>query len=140
MKCIFATKCLQTGGKQPRDDYREFLESTVLFLGEIPPRGKQFHTPGAFHACWLSCAFHVRWLSKVIYCIKIYMFRKQFKLISKEEKALLSFNLFKSPLYLSSWFSCTFPEDAAINDLSLLKKFETYKSFDEKISQTAARH
>ena len=25
------------GGKQPRDDYREFLELTALFLGEIPP-------------------------------------------------------------------------------------------------------
>ena len=46
---IFATKYLQTGGKQPKDDYREFLELTVLFLGEIPPRGKQFNTPGAFH-------------------------------------------------------------------------------------------
>ena len=67
-----------------------------------------------------------------------YMFRKQFKLSSKEEKALLSFNLFAPLLYLSLWFSCTFPEDAAINDLLLLKKYETYKSFDEKISQTAA--
>ena len=89
----FATKCLQTGGKQSRDD-REFLELTVLFLGEIPLRGKQFNTPGVFH--------HAHWLSKVIYYIKIYMFRKQFKLTSKEEKALLSFNLFASLLDLSS--------------------------------------
>jgi len=126
---IFATKCLQTSGKQPRDDYKEFLELTLLFLGEIPPRGKRFNTPGAFH--------HARWLSKVIYSIKIYMFRKQFKVMPKEEKALLSFNLFASLLYMSSWFSCRFPEDAAINDLSLLKKFDTYKSVDEKISQTA---
>ena len=37
---IFATKCLQTGGKQRRDDYREFLKLTILFLGEIPPREK----------------------------------------------------------------------------------------------------
>ena len=40
LKDDFATKCLKTGGKQPRDDYREFLELTVLFLSEISPRGK----------------------------------------------------------------------------------------------------
>ena len=99
----FAKKCFQTDGKRSRDDYRVFLELTVLFFGEIPPRRKQFNTPGAFHqACYLS---------KVIYCTKIYMIRKQFKLASKEEKALLSFNLFAPLLYLSSWFSCTFPAD-----------------------------
>ena len=121
---------MQTGGKQPRDGCREFLELLVLLLGEIPPRGKQFNTPGAFH--------HAHWLSKVIFCIKISMFRKQFKLTSKEEKALLLIRSFASLLCLSSWFSCTFSEDAATNDLSLLRKFETFKSFDEKISPTAA--
>ena len=54
----------------------------------------------------------------------------------KEEKRLLSFNLFASLLYMSSCFLSRVPENAAINDLLLLKKFETYKSVDEKISQT----
>ena len=35
-----------------------------------------------------------------IYCIKVYMFRKQFKLTPKEEKGLLSFNLFAPLLYM----------------------------------------
>ena len=56
---------------------------------------------------------------------------------SKEEKLLLSFNLFAPILYMSLWFSCTFSEDAGINGISLLKKFDTYKPFEKKISQTA---
>ena len=52
---ILATKCFQTGGKQPMYHHMEFLELTLLFLYEISPRGKQFNTSGVFH--------HGRWLS-----------------------------------------------------------------------------
>ena len=33
----------------PRDDYKELLELNFIFLGENPPRGVHFHTPGAVH-------------------------------------------------------------------------------------------
>jgi hypothetical protein len=39
---------------QPRDDYREFVELTVIFLGGVPVRGIRFIAPGAMH--------HARWL------------------------------------------------------------------------------
>ncbi|KAL4113867.1 hypothetical protein QTP88_017425 [Uroleucon formosanum] len=70
--------CLQNfKKKQCRDDYKELLELTVIFLGENPLNGIFFHYPGAFH--------HARWMSKAIYSFKIYMFRKQFKLNVREE-------------------------------------------------------
>jgi hypothetical protein len=43
----FANKQLEE--QQPRDDYREFLELALTFLGEIPHRGVRFMTPGAMH-------------------------------------------------------------------------------------------
>lgn len=65
---------------QPRDDYREFLELVKIFLGSVPERGIRFMAPGATH--------HARWLSKVIYSLKIWMFKGQFHLTKKEEKGL----------------------------------------------------
>ena len=42
--------------KHPRDDYRELLELTIIFVGESLPGGVVFKRPGAFH--------HARWMSK----------------------------------------------------------------------------
>jgi len=41
--------------KQSREDYRELLELTFIFLGATPPHGITFRYPGAFH--------HARWMS-----------------------------------------------------------------------------
>ena len=54
---------------QPRDDYQELLELTIMFLGSKLPNGVHFWTPGPTH--------HVRWMSKAIYALKFWMFRKQ---------------------------------------------------------------
>jgi len=43
----FARTYLQA--EQPRDDYREFLELAVIFLGAVPDRGIRFKMPGAMH-------------------------------------------------------------------------------------------
>ena len=47
----------------PRDDFKEFLELVIVFLGAAPARGVHFMLPGAMH--------HARWMSKVIYNLKI---------------------------------------------------------------------
>ncbi len=52
--------------KQLRDDYRELLELTMIFLGGIPKNGISFHIPGAVS--------HARWMSKAIYAFKIFLF------------------------------------------------------------------
>ncbi|KAK2716028.1 hypothetical protein QYM36_010560, partial [Artemia franciscana] len=61
----FANKHLEQS--QPRDDYKEFLELVLIFLGATPARGVRFMSPGAMH--------HARWMSKVIYSLKIWMFK-----------------------------------------------------------------
>jgi len=48
--------------KQLRDDYRELLEISIIFLGDIPSRGIHFQAPGAMH--------RARWMAKVIYSLK----------------------------------------------------------------------
>ncbi|XP_044580403.1 uncharacterized protein LOC123262280 isoform X3 [Cotesia glomerata] len=60
----------------PRNDYREFLELSSIFLGVIPKDNFTFKHPGAMS--------HARWMSKVIYCLKIYIFRGEFKLTPHE--------------------------------------------------------
>jgi len=48
-----------------RDDYREFIELAVIMLGSTPQRGIHFMAPVAMH--------HVRWMSKVIYSLKVWL-------------------------------------------------------------------
>jgi len=50
----FALKNLQK--RQPRDDYRKFVELAVIFLGVTPVRGVRFQAPGAMH--------HARWMRR----------------------------------------------------------------------------
>src|SRR5688572_10081443 len=53
-----------------KDDYKELLELTVIFLGGIPPKGIKFRYPGAFH--------RARWMARAIDEIKMWLFRDQF--------------------------------------------------------------
>ena len=67
---MFATDQLQK--TQLPNDYVELLELSILFLENFPPQGVKFRNPGPVH--------HARWVSKVLYAFKIWMFRKQLKL------------------------------------------------------------
>jgi hypothetical protein len=53
----------------PRNDYREFLELIIIFLGGTPLRDIILSQPDAYHLA--------RWMAKAIYCFKIYLFRHQ---------------------------------------------------------------
>lgn len=79
----FAVNYLQI--KHPREDYRELLELTIIFLGGVPLRGISFRAPGAIH--------HARWLAKAIYCLNIFLFRNQFNFQQQEEKSIASISL-----------------------------------------------
>jgi len=61
---------LQLIMNQPRDDYRELLELTIIYLGGRPSRGMHFMQLGALH--------RARWMARVIYAIKIRLFCSQF--------------------------------------------------------------
>ena len=115
---------------QMRDDYRELLELSIIFLGEIPSRGVRFMAPGAMH--------HARWMSKVIYSLKVWMFRNQFKLTPFQEKGLQEFCVFSVTVYLKAWFTAPLAACAPSNDLQLLKDLHSYKDKNVIISKATS--
>src|SRR6218665_3261756 len=97
-----------------REDYRELLELTLMFLGRIPPRGISFRKLGAIH--------RARFMSRLIYALKIILFRDAgFKLTKRETQGLVDFCVFGVVVYIKSWFLCRLPTAAPANVLDLLK-------------------
>jgi hypothetical protein len=84
----------------PRDDYQELIELCLLVLGRSTSTDREhhFHTPGAYHMA--------RWMSKVIYCMKIYLFRQQFTMTKREINSLTEFCLFAAHVYVPAWVAC----------------------------------
>lgn len=115
----------------PRDDYRELLELTVIFLGGKLPNNIRFKMPGAIH--------HARWMAKAIYSLKIYLFREQFHLTPKEESALRSICVFIVRLYIKVWFNSASSIKAPLQDLNFIKSLLHYTSIDKDISQIAVK-
>ena len=64
--------------------------------------------PGATH--------NARWLSKVIYSLKIWMFRGEFHLSKKEEKGLQDVSIFEARVYLRAWMTALKPASAPYHD------------------------
>lgn len=125
----FALKQLGREANQPRDDYREFLELVLIFLGYVPPRGVRFMAPGAVH--------HARWMAKILYAFKVYMFRKQFHLTAREEKGLREITVFVINIYFRAWFTAPLPLSAPRRDLDLLQRLVNYKEENLLVAQVA---
>jgi len=107
---------------QPRDDYREFLQLMIIFLGGKLPHGAKFRSPGPMH--------QARWMAKAIYSIKIWLFRSQFKLTARECRGLLCLNIFLAKIYIKFWFSASVASIAPRNDLQLLQLLSSYPDRD----------
>jgi len=77
----------------PRDDYKELMELCLLILGEsqIDQSVYPFRQAGAYHMA--------RWMARVIYSFKIYLFRDQFHLT----RHLTEFCLFAFTSMSSHW-------------------------------------
>lgn len=68
------------GEKQVRDDYNELIELTMIVLNK-PPEKIHWRAPGPIH--------HARWMAKLLYAMKIFLFRNNsqaFKLTKNEKK------------------------------------------------------
>jgi hypothetical protein len=120
---------IQLAEFQPRDDYRELLHLALLFLGDNTSVGIHVLAPGAFH--------RARWMAKLIYCIKIFLFRSQFHLTSHEISGLRIFNVFIIRLYLKAWYTCQCAVSAPRNDLQLMKDLVAYKSVNKTVATAA---
>lgn len=116
---------------QPRDDYKELLELTIIFLGQEPPNGIFFKVPGPIH--------HARWMSKAIYSLKIYLFRNEFKLTLKENNALRDLCIFIVRIYIRQWFCAQVAALAPNMDLQFIKDLILYKDVDVQISKAALK-
>lgn len=81
-----------------RADYKEFLELSLIFVGQKVPNFKQFRLLGA--------TSHARFMAKAIYSYKIFLFRKQFQMTAREFKGIRGICLFLTRLYIQYWFGC----------------------------------
>jgi len=87
--------------------------------------------PGAMH--------HARWMSKVVYSLKVWMFRQQFKLTTREEIGLRDVCVFAVRVYLRAWISAPLAASAPYNDFNLLKTLLNYATIHAAISEAASR-
>ena len=99
------------GATFPSDDYREFLELCMIFVGGNKESYifKEFKAPGGVS--------NARWMSKAIYAIKIVLFRRQFTLPPELLEGLTSVALFVAVVYGKFWFQAPLAHLAAFNDL-----------------------
>ncbi|KAF0714990.1 Uncharacterized protein FWK35_00031556, partial [Aphis craccivora] len=95
----------------------------------VPPQGIHFRAPGAYHLA--------RWMAKAIYCLKIFLFRTQFKLTQKQEKSLKRICCFIMKCYAEAWFSSTNAITAPMNDIYFLKTLNAYKMDDKEVAEKA---
>ena len=118
--------------RQPRSDYKEFLELVIIFLGGELPTGTTFHPPGAIH--------NARWMAKAIYCLKIFLFRKQFLTDRKEDELKCrDVCIFIVRLYVQAWFCAPEAPQAPSQDLKFLKDLHEYKTIDKNISEATVK-
>ena len=104
----------QLNMEHPRDDYRELLEITIIFLGGVPPRGIRFTKPGSVH--------RARFMARLIYSMKIFLFRNSgFPITDDECKGIKDLCLFGVKFYIRSWFTSRLGISAPKNDLLLAK-------------------
>lgn len=118
---------------QPRDDYKELIELTLAILGTPPPK-MHWRAPGPVH--------HARWMAKLIYAMKIYLFRHQkdaFSLTPREEAQLKRFVTFGALLYTNAWIKAPLALEAPLNDLKLWLDLKKYEVIDEDISKAALK-
>lgn len=102
--------------KFQRDDYKELLELSIIFLNGNLDNKFKIRPPGAMH--------QARWMSRAIYCFKIYIFRNQFSLSISDKNAIRDICVFIVRFYLKAWFNCRAPA----NDLNFIKCLKLYEN------------
>lgn len=105
-----------------RDDYKEFLELVLIFLGEFSSIKIIIKTPGEIH--------HARWMAKVLYSFKIYLFRDQFHLNKNEKNGLKDICIFVIRFYVKLWFGASNAIVAPYQDLNFIKNVYFYDDAD----------
>lgn len=115
--------------QQPRDDYREFLELVLIFLGATPTSGIRFMTPGPMH--------RARWMAKAIYAITVYLFKGRLILTAKEKYGLQKLCLFIALVYVKCWYNAPKGVCAPRNDIEFIQILADYKKVLKDVADAA---
>src|SRR4051812_47435313 len=94
--------------------------SLFFLTGEL---SAPIRKPGTFHPA--------RWMAKVIYVLKLLMFREYMKLKRSEEAGLREIALFIVLLYSRKWMETPRACDAAVNDRALLDDLLRYNTVND---------
>jgi hypothetical protein len=65
-------------------------------------------------------------MAKVIYAIKIWLFRDQFRLTASEEKGIRDLAVFAVIIYLRAWMTAPLAIEAPLNDFTLMRQLLRY--------------
>lgn len=106
-----------------RNDYKEFLQLALMFLGA---ERYTFCTPGP--------TSNARWMSKAIYSLKMFLFREQFQISKSQLNGLRGMCIFLIRLYIKAWYGCTDAIEAPNQDLNFVKDSIAYAQTDSKVS------
>nr|XP_018901195.1 PREDICTED: uncharacterized protein LOC109033171 isoform X2 [Bemisia tabaci] len=110
---------------QPREDYREFLELILIFLGQRPSRGVHFRAPAVSNK--------TRWMAAAIYCLKMWLFQNQFPCDDPSVEKLTDLCVFIVKVYAKYWFTAPSPTKAPYNDPLFLKNLLAFDSVNSTI-------
>ena len=129
----FATEAIE----YVRDDYHEFTQLSLVFLGAIDGN-VQFRRPGAVHKA--------RWMAKLIYSIKLALSEPSIALLPRgtittpqQVPKIRAFVTFITHVYCIWWLSSNKAIDAPWNDLKLFQALLKYEVVNREISQSATQ-
>ena len=109
----------------PRDDYKEFMELVVVSLGGKVD-GFTFKLPGPDH--------HARWMSKVIYNLKIKLLSNIFVMTDEEKMQVDQVTDFVILFYTKYWFTTPLASSAARHDLDFMCGIHEYRKVSSSLS------
>lgn len=99
----------------------------LVFVGSLDGNVVGFRTPGAIH--------HARWMAKAIYCLKMFIFRRQFKMSKEEESSVRAIYVFLVKIYCKAWFNLPEAHLAPEQDLGILHSLSDCKECDNDIAE-----
>lgn len=120
----------EIGKKIVRHDYEELLQLILIFLGGFTKKLK-FRDPGAVH--------QARWMANLIYSLKMFMLKDEFKMSKKEVQALRRIIIYTIRHHVKAWFSCTDAIRAPNHDLNFMKDIYEYRKIDQEMSNLAVK-
>ena len=111
----------------PRNDYKEMLHLTIMYLGGNVPNFT-FKCPGPDH--------HARWMSKAIYFLKLALLSEKFHMKEKEKEEVRVMAEFVALFYVPSFLQSELGSRAPCNDLELIKNMKIYSRYNPEVAAT----